>query len=71
VQQYHKSADLGVRQVTMTYNSNKECYELTQTSPSGNYFPDSSSAEDSYCYALTSDAHAGIQVRSLCANFVS
>jgi hypothetical protein len=68
VQQYHEGAELGIKQVSEVYISSSKCGTNTQTSPSGNYFPYSSTADASYCYALTSSSSPGIQVRSLCTS---
>jgi len=66
VQQYHEGDEIGIKQTYETGGT--VCGTATETSSSGNYFPWSSSADDTYCYAGTTSQKPGIQVRSTCTN---
>lgn len=52
VQQYHQGYELGIKQ-TYVGSPGQHCAAETETSLTGNYFPSLSTAESSYCYALT------------------
>ncbi len=68
VQQFHLSDELGITQSYITSTPLKPCGVGVETSPGGNYLPDSSDAENTYCYALVDTRSPGNEVARLCSN---
>jgi hypothetical protein len=68
VQQYHQASELGIKEVVVTSTASKPCGTTTKTKASGNFFPHSSTADDTYCYGATIYKNPGVQVRSRCVN---
>ena len=70
VQQYHQASELGIHEVQEILTSPTSCGTQTINSPSGNYFPYSSTASNTYCYAITvyNTSSLGPQVGSGCSD---
>lgn len=68
MQQYHQGDEAGIKQKVEAYAASHvpECYVITETSKSGNYFPLRSRADDTFCYAATVHHRASPQVRYNC-----
>lgn len=66
--EYHSGYNLGIKSVEEVLTSQTSCGTVTNTSSGGNYFPNSSSAADSYCYALTNTTSPPIEHEALCTN---
>jgi hypothetical protein len=69
VQQYKEAADLGIKSVQEVQQTQTACGPKTSTSTGGNYYPYTSTASDTFCYALVSSVPnrtAAIQVNSGC-----
>ena len=69
VQQYHEAGDLGIKVVREVLLTQSTCGTETDTSPSGNFFPYTSTAADTYCYALLGSTKTAYnEVGSGCTN---
>jgi hypothetical protein len=70
MQQYHQGVEAGIKQrVEAEAASHRpECYQITETSKTGNFFPLKSNADDTFCYAATDRHRASVQVRFNCTN---
>lgn len=66
-QQYHQSWEIGVKQRYMGLLKGA-CHIYTEKSLTGNFFPDHSRAEKSFCWSRTSAKHSRIQIARLCHN---
>lgn len=69
VQQYHEAGDLGMKVVREVLLTQYSCGTETDSSSTGNFFPFTSTSNDTYCYALLgSTKYAYNEVGSGCSN---